>query len=420
MKLLKRNAYVIFTFFVLLLSVAFAAFIYLTYGHGDDIDTTSVGYFSVSVSESKEQQKANLTSNIDSWKQRVNYEVEYQGIKCKFDINVLDFDSDKTISSLVKNKQNKAYFQLNDAKKEEFKNLLKETYGNSIYTKINLDGENGLFRDLMSNAELLKTFYSVDLHPFVYQNGTNFVTLSEGFLTGVSEANIDKIMASLSSSDESVSGSFEIVPGKFSMLKYFADSDLTNEQLSIIATGLANIIVESSFLSVEVEKSMLKPFCDSTVAAFMVVKPNNENDKDTHDLSFYNPETYSFTVELVKSSSDTINFKLNGDPYVNKYVKNIKTENVDYKTTEILDPTIAATYNKADTRYSVTYDDALKKWKVTYVEVPGVIGSMVNYNRDVIAVDGTVTTVTVYTVRNDYVQEVIRYCYVLTDISQLA
>jgi len=184
-----------------------------------------------------------------------------------------------------------------------------ETVINPMFIElINLDEvEAVIARSLLDN----EPFSTINIHDLILDytslwepiNSYEYIDLNN---TGILD-NLDDV-------------SFIVAPNsRFSLLNNSHELFLTNDELSILATGIQVITIETDFVSF-IKTNHKNPSYDL------------ENERDIYDtyiniaqgkdFSFYNPNNFEYVIEITKSQNKLV-FNITGIPFENEYTHKV-------------------------------------------------------------------------------------------------
>lgn len=461
----------------LAVAIGCSIFCFVALGNNDKADTTSIGYIGYGNKTNPDEVKSYLSSRVSSWKKDTEYTIEYQGTIYQIQtegedgeknkLSILDFDADKTYRLAKKNTQgNPAYFNLNQVELEQMYQDMTNVYG--------LETVNGIDRDklasvIMSAAQKLTRTIEIPLHTCLTDSVKKYNYSGwTKILSGLEEADVlaldgkeIEINAGYFSLLDAASKEYPLDENRDDLGNLISTSEskydlrsLTNRQLSILASGMACVIQETSFQAITKtqEENYNVSYSTNSIddILVMVVRPNSDKDLNSFDFSFVNPEKYSFTFTMEKRNDGEIEFKLTGFKYAYTYeiVKSVKT--LEYETvlkdvTETEDfPSfennaekeaylILEGYTRMDLiDFFILYKDQLFESDVTEEEIrndaavyegsyiyiktniEGKVGYQVDYYRKIIKPTGETELLpqTIYTVSESFweIDEEILYC----------
>ena len=431
MKSLRKNLYAIAV--IALFAIAFAMLVLFLalFSSSTAVDGTTVG--SVYIGDQKpntEGRKKKLTEGVNAWKADARYTISFQNYSYtigrteaideqgnpKYDdegnqvfndlgLNILTFNYDATISNLHNGRSdNDAVFDFSPENQEVLYQSLVDTFGAEV-----TDSSYFRFAELVAHikndANQMNTKCDYDLYDYL---GTSWID------NLVSQVDIENL------SVERVNFLFDIFDGKeiiiapqkseegklgFSTIDFFSKEEfanvgLTSSDISIIATGFA-AVVQNTSLTVTVKN---QGYISDRYYAYQDMTAR-VNIKDGTDLRIINPETHAYIITIEKGESiidgkTSLKFKLNGCKFINKYT---------------------ITKNETSLGYSVVYDDRSSEFEYDvnnpnmgvdptyqsgcYYEIyqEGKETVLYSYTKTTKYVDGTTTEIEVYPKQEFYV-----------------
>ena len=347
-KFLSKYWFVFVSSFALVLSIGAAVFCFVVLGGDTAVDTTSIGYIGFGNRKDEAQIKTYLTNRVKQWQQDTDYSIEYQGTiyKIQFEeiladgnvkvdkLPILDFNADKTYSMAKKNTQgNPAFFNEDNEAVERMYQEMVSVYG--LETVNGID-KTTLMDTIMKAAQKLTRTIEIPLHEClkdeIKKNSINKTILSE--------LSVDDVLALDGKEIIIEAGYFSLLEKAYTPYPAEVEKDdmgniisekeskydlrsLTNRQLCILGSGLAKVIQPTSFqaISKSQEEDYKVSYATGSIDDILVyvAKPNSSLDLNSFDLSFVNPEKYSFTFTITKKSDTELEFELVGYKYAYDY-----------------------------------------------------------------------------------------------------
>ncbi|MCR5308153.1 MAG: hypothetical protein K6E24_04075 [bacterium] len=424
MKGLRKNIYAITV--IALFSIAFAMLVLFLalFSSSTAVDGTTVG--SVYIGDQKpntDGRKQKLTEGVLSWQKDARYTISFQnynfviGRTDKLDdegnpmydeegnqlfndegLSFLKFDYAET-NRLIKNdsSDNEAIFVLSDEKKEEFYQTLVLNFGKDAVDLrfFNFDGDGGLLQRIMQDAREMNTKCDYDLYDYL-NDSWNVSEVSDISISNLTSAKVDflcnifadkEIVIAPQKSDEGKLGFSTI---EFFSKEEFANEGLTSSDMSIIATGFA-AVVQNSSLTVTVKN---QGYISDRYYAFddMTARVNV---KDGTDLRIMNPETHEYIIIIQKGAdgidgTSSLRFILKGSKLVNKYTVVKNDNSIPFETvydSNATDTSYDPTYMEADTYKGGCYSWAYQEGRDT---------NLYSFTKIVEYVDGTTAEIEIY------------------------
>ena len=371
---MKHNLYLVLAVVLLSLSVIFGVTALGVLGLGEQADETSVGFIYLgSVDES--QYQSILLSEINEWKNLADYRFQFQEYELELDFSKFDFDVQGTIANLQKDGINPAFFTLSDANRVIIEASFETEFSSAISDAIDYDALLSDILDDMGNLTTKINYALTDyLNPTLLNSIINSTTLS-----GIVSTDVDAIIQKISS----------IIIDKnqrFSLLSSIDALNLTNEQMSIVASAIQNITMNTLLTGFIFTQYDAAPAWSEAGKNVRILRVNQ------FDMSFYNPLDYDLTIQLTKIDATSIKFELTGYPFISTIstVPVFQTL-IPFETIYIENLTINAT-----TAGVVIASDTLEETVYELTTQTGVQGTVAFYIRTVTKLGGTPESMKLY------------------------
>jgi len=289
------------TLIVLLLSLTFAGLTLAVFSIANTVDQTSVGFIYLGNYE-EDQFGSILTREINTWKQNADYRIEYQDYTYVIDLDVLEFDLNQTLTNINRDQDNQAYFVISSTNRLDLQNEIIAHFTSPITSTLDV---NTFFEDLLSDFSDLrnrKVYNLVDYldesveQTIIYQSEINLLL----------NADVEKIISEVTNIQISANE-------RFSLLDKIGDLPLTNEQMSIIASGIQSISVNTNFSGFIFEQNYTLPVWAGPGQNVRILKVNQ------FDFTFFNNFDYDYQIEISKTNDTTLEFSLIGYPLITSY-----------------------------------------------------------------------------------------------------
>ncbi len=351
MKSLRKNGYAIVVIAFFAIALAMLVLFLALFSSSTAVDGTTVG--SVYIGDQKpntEARKKKLIDGVEAWKKDARYTITFQNYSYTigrtdrvdekgepvfdpttgeqlFDdvgLAILDFDYEKTNTNIIPDSSdNDAVFDITDENKTKLFEILKNTFGTTVTDDIYFEYDK-LLKAILKDADEMNTKCDYDLYDYLKTTWIddlvsqvdieNLTKEKVDFLYGVFEGK--EIIIAPQKSDDGKLG--------FSTVEYFsrdefADVGLTSSDMSIIATGFA-AVVQNTSLTVTVKN---QGYISDRYYAYNDMTAR-VNIKDGTDLRIMNPESHAYVITLEKGEKiidgkTSLKFKLNGCHFVNKF-----------------------------------------------------------------------------------------------------
>ncbi|MBN2696549.1 MAG: hypothetical protein JXR38_03305 [Bacilli bacterium] len=320
---IKKNAYLILSVMLLGLSLGFAIGTVAVMGLSNDTDATRVG--SVFLGQYDSDQYATvLNREVTKWKNSIDYELVYQDYQYAIDSDLFVFDVASTIAQINLDQDNDAIVSLSTDEWESLAANLESILPETVFTQLDLDELSFDILDGAKNLEI-RSHFEIESYLDAEVEGT---ILATAMIDGLSTIDIQAITAI--ASQITIEGT-----SRFSLLEIFAESSLTNNQLSVIASGILSVTKDTNFDGYVFSQNYEMPSWAKPGSNVMILKVNN------YDFSFFNDLDQEFILELAAIGNDGLLFTLKGLPFINDYATtahNVAT--IPHSTIYNDDPTI--------------------------------------------------------------------------------
>jgi len=314
-QLVKRNLYLSITLVVLVISLIFAGVIFTVFNEENKVDETAVGFIYLG-NTSKTQYQAILEREIGSWQNQAEYTVQFQGYTLNLDLNWFDFDIDKTLDEIISHEDNLAYFSLSDANQLIFDNALRTTFTSEIMDAFNIES---FIQQINMDLQRLYSRKTYELSDFLNESVAEHI-IDTTTITNISSSDVDAIIEKISEIE---------IPeqGRFSLLDQIDALGLTNEQMSIIASGLQGVVLNTNFNGFIFEQYTTMPIWAKPGHQVRILRVNQ------FDFTFFNEMDYGFTLTIEKINDTSLSFTLHGIPYITSYTsESLVVASIPYQT----------------------------------------------------------------------------------------
>ncbi len=294
----KRNVYFILALAVLSLSVLFAAGTVFTLTVALAIDETSVGHIYLG-NRPEADYPSYLERRISEWRSTASYRLGFQGYLYEVDLDALAFDADGTAENIIRNVNNRAVFTLPDASRDAIQDGIETLFPVRVTTHFDFDG---FIDDLLDDVSHLYQFKTYRLDDYLAPASAATI-LATSLIDGLEADDVLAIVAA--------AGELAIpAADRFSLIAAFADSDLDNDQLSILASGLFAVSAGTRFQSFLYRSFPETPAWAEIGANVRILRVNGL------DFSFYNPMDSAYRFVVTAADATTLRIELVGHPFV--------------------------------------------------------------------------------------------------------
>ncbi len=289
------------TLIVLILSIIFAGITLAIFSIGNSVDQTSLGF--IYLGNYKEDRYDSIINHeIDLWMENADYKIQYQDYTYAIDLNRLDFDIEQTLLHITKNQENKAYFNLSTENLLLIQSEINTQFTSSITTTFNPD----LFvSDLMNDVSDLKNRKVYNLIDYLDQTVAMSV-IDQTEMNFITNSDVNAIISQVSTIDIAANE-------RFSLLDQLSYLPLTNEQLSIIASGIQDVTMNTNLIGFVFEQNYTLPIWALGGQNVRILRVNQ------FDLTFFNGFDLDYQISIEKLNDTTLEFTLLGYPLVTEY-----------------------------------------------------------------------------------------------------
>jgi hypothetical protein len=283
------------------------------------------------------------------------------------------FDGSKTLQLLRTNVNNRAYFSITTENELLLESELRYEFSDSIIDSFDLDA---FIDDVLTDMQLLfiKKEYQLELY---LDEEVAVSVIDETEISNIDLLDVNYVTDTLT----------EITIPKnqrFSLLSVLSNYTFTNNQLSIIASGLQGILDVTSMSGFSYEQNRTLPVWATPGQNVRILQVNK------YDFTFFNHLNYDLSVQIEKIDDQTIGFKLIGYPFVTDYqvvavdLMVIPFPTFYYDNPDIMtDPNVVITDSETQTLYSLKVQD-------------GADGLVVYYYREVTKLHEDMTSYRIY------------------------
>ncbi|BCR35578.1 hypothetical protein [Mariniplasma anaerobium] len=372
----KRNIYFMISIITLFIAVVFAGTMFFVNDISNPPSSTTLG--SVYLGAYEEDQYDNVINNeITAYIDGAVFEISYQDSMFDIPLSLFEYNHEQTMSSIIDNQVNQAYFSISDENKVILEQQLELNFSNRVYSVVNVDDLMSQIIEDMGHMTSLKQYQLADY----FVEDTNQSVLNQVTVRNISVADVSQINQLV---DQII-----ITPNsRYSILENLATLDLTNVQLSVISTGLLEVLAKSHINGFMFNSNPLIPSWATIGYNVRILRINQ------YDFSFFNSFEYTYYVNIEQTGQTSLSFTLTGVPFVNEY--NVEIENkiiiprdTIYYENDLLDeftPNIIIEDAEFETTYLLLLQD-------------GYDGSIYYINRSVTDVFGTTNQYKLYEVQ---------------------
>lgn len=370
---LKRNLYFILSMTTLVLTLGAAVVLLAVFDLGKPVAQTSVGFVYLGSTDPSEYGNV-LAPRIAQWQDTADYALSYQEYEWWIDLNYFVFDVENTVRHVDTNQNNKAYFTITeDAKNELYQELV------SDLKQALIDGfdYDALLDDLKSDMSLLKNRKTYNLKDYID------VSLYNSVIDTIQMDNIPlSIVTNIHQAIDDITIPAHV---RFSLSDALTSYDLTNEELSVIASAMQHL-----FVVTPVQGFIFEPY--TTLPSWVLPGANVRILKMSgYDFSFFNPLQETMTISVDRIDQDSLLFTLKGYPFLTEYQRVVENGPVIYFQ-EIRNENLSLT----DTTPGITIIDTLTETTYELITTLGINGQVIHFNRLTIPLHQAAYTITLF------------------------
>lgn len=352
---IKKNLYLIITSIVFGFSVIFSAVIFISLEVEGELNRTSVGFIYLG-DKSPSQYNSILSLEVNRWANNANYTVYFQEYTYDIEMAYFTFDITKTLQLLRKNINNRAYFTLSTENQLLLEQDLRNQFTDLIIDEFDLES---FVDDILRDLQVLFVKKEYQLETYLNEDISKTV-IDVTQVTNVALDDVDYISEHI----EEI-----IIPKnqRFSLLQTLSHLTLTNNQLSIIASGIQGVVDISSMSGFTYEQNRILPPWSTPGQNVRILQVNK------YDFTFFNHLNYALSVSIEKIDDITLEFKLIGYPYVTNYqvvsvdLMVIPFATIIYQDSQIVDdPNVEIIDSETETLYRLKIQDGIDGLVVFY------------------------------------------------------
>jgi phosphoglycolate phosphatase-like HAD superfamily hydrolase len=300
-KFVKRNVYVFFSFVIFTTSLLFTGIVLLVFSVAPSVKETSVGHIYIGNIKSSSYETV-LNNEINTWKRNTVYLFKYQDYVFELDTDIFVFDSEQTVQNIKENQKNVAYFSIEETQKQLIYNEMEKVFTTSIMESINFEELILQVREDLGKLIHVKTYQL--FHHFL--DSSSYVVLSEVIIQNVELSDVTQIV-------ENIDDFLIKKKSRFSLLRLLQDTNLNNDQLSIVASGLLKLAHKTSLTGFVFQQNNQLPNWAEQGMNVRILRVNQ------YDLTFFNHQEYDYQVLIEQVDSNSIKMSLLGYPSIHSY-----------------------------------------------------------------------------------------------------
>lgn len=361
MKSLRKNGYAVIVLILFIIAVSMLVLFLALFSSSTAVDGTTVG--SVYIGDQKpntDGRKQKLTKGVNDWKKDARYTISFQnysytiGRSDKLDeegnpmydeegnqlfndlgLDILAFDYEATNRNINNGSaDNDAVFVISAENKASLYQILVDTFGSEV-TSDTYFLYDELVKNIINDANQMNTKCDYDLYDYLNTSWADDL-VSQVDIENLTTEKVDFLFDIFDGKEISIApqkseeGKLGFSAVDFFSKEEFANVGLTSSDMSIIATGFA-AVVQNTSLTVTVKN---QGYVSDRYYAYNDMTAR-VNIKDGTDLRIMNPESHAYIITIEKGEKiidgkTSLKFKLNGCKFINKYTITKNETLIDY------------------------------------------------------------------------------------------
>lgn len=322
----------------------------------------------------KEQYEGVITNEVNAFVNSAIYEISYQDYIYTLPMTFFNYESELTMNGLVENANNRAIFSMSDTNLAELRSDIELNFSTRVLNVADIDS---LVKQIKSDLGQMISLKKYKLSTY-FLDSTEMTSLNISSMTNINASDVEAIDNALDQ--------IEILPKtRFSVLEILGPLHLTNEQYSVISTGMLNVLSKSHMNGFIFNTNPVMPLWATPGFNVRILKVNQ------FDFSFFNPFEHAYQITIEKTSLTSLTFELTGVPYVDIY---------DYKIEVKVEVPFDRVYIENDLLDETTIGIIIEETEteITYLLLQelGLAGDISYINRQITQINGQVTTYKLY------------------------
>jgi len=249
----------------------------------------------------KEQAIQDLEKNIARWKQQNKIMLFYQDNQLELPLTTLTFDVEDSVLHL-KNGKNNPIEVTSD--KREINRILQQGLGFQVSKLISVSQ---LQKEVERTASSLDSVqHSIDLSQFISNQNQDKIIASTTIPMKNIEQNLNELL--VKGKEISIKGN-----SLFSLSQFISDKNIQidNQSLSIIASSIYQLVLQSNFQLIQRDIS-------TTLPEYAQLGKEVRVEKGVNDFKFYNGNNSEYQL-LFNNEGNGVTVSLKGLPFINSY-----------------------------------------------------------------------------------------------------
>ncbi|MDD4194642.1 MAG: hypothetical protein PHW37_05195 [Acholeplasmataceae bacterium] len=386
-----QNLYFVLSFVILGSALIFTVLFLTWFGIDAEPNQTSVGIIYLGDLE-EDEYASRIESEVLIWKSTAVYDIYYQNESFRVDLNLFDLDIENILDSIQLNQQNQALFTLSESNRTILRDSLKAFFTEDVIEALDFDTLIDEITHKMGRLIRRKSFALVNyLDPLLTNNEIDAYEIKN-----------------LSDDDMAIMSTIEpliVEPySRFSVLKALEIYDLTNDQMSMIATAILTTSLNSHFSGFDFSSYPEDPSWAVFNYNVRILRLNR------YDLTFFNNLNQTFTFHITPASDNSIEVSLEGYPYLVTYKTVVRSMyTVNYPTFEIENEDLDETQEGVE----IINDDGVEYYRLLIQE--GIDGSVISYFRSMVRLDEEAVLVRLFEVQLEPTPKIYHIKYIETE-----
>jgi len=357
---IKKYSLFILSLIFVVLSVSFSVYSLMTYRLNSSGDNTVIGNIFIG-SNNGDDYSSSITYGINEWESNALYTLTYQNQSYSNILYWFDFDLNATLDSMTIGSKNNAVFGISQNSKDAMLAELSERFPQELMDAFDFEA---FFADVID--DLKQMYYLKNYQLIDYLSVEASESIIDTFtINNISPTDATSITDALT--EISIPAS-----SRFSLLDALNDTSLTNEQLSIVASGIEHVILNTYFTGITKSQYSVSPAWADEASNVRILRLNHL------DFQFFNDLPLDYFVTLELNSASSIAFTLKGYPNSETIIVEISDEMVlPFETIIIEDDTLDGT------TLNVLVEETVDSWIYTVVDQIGVDGYLKTYTKSI-------------------------------------
>lgn len=342
----------------LLFAIGFSLYTVINYQIETNQSSTMVGSIRISLSELEKNENL-LIPSIQEYESNALLRLSFQNKNTNNLLDYFEYDNQSTIQSIQENKQNPVIYTISNDNLVQLEQELENLFGNELIPFFNIDQ---FITDITTDLFTMPLYkeYQMEVYLDELLQGSILNTIQ---MNHIPSEDINMILQEVN----------EIIiskNGRFSLLDNLENSLLNNTQLSMVATGILQLIFATPFSGISRLQYIESPSWTNGESDVRILRLSQV------DFSFYNDFNLDYHIEISKSGSDQLIFQLIGYPFIDTVTYEVSEETIlPFETIENEDDSIN------ELTENVVIEETDTTWIYYIVLQEGVNGYIREYSR---------------------------------------